>query len=329
LSQTLRAVNRAADLIKQILTFSRETPSRKGEASIQAVIDETVPLLQSSLGKNIVLDVRSDSEVRNVLADSLQIQQILINLCVNARDAMPEGGTITVRAQNIVVTEHHRGRPADARPGNYVRLQVRDRGIGMDTPTQERIFMPFFTTKPVGQGTGLGLSVTYGIVAEHRGWIEVDSAPGAGTAFSIYLPALEGEAREEVPEVAPGKTVLISESDHELRQKLVEALEDRGYYTLAAEDNSEALALFWAEADYIDLVICDGSSPGMEVGQLMRNLWTENEDVKILTTIPETAPRRTYTSPFGSELATLQKPFTAEQMLAAIEKLLTVGVGRV
>jgi len=197
-----RAIERATSLTKQLLTFSREQATVCAVISLSALIEETRRLLQPLLGKNIDLVVITEPDVKTVYADPGQIQQVLINLCVNARDAMPDGGRISVLLSNFHLHATNRERPIHFPPGDYVRLQIGDTGVGMDEPTRGRIFEPFFTTKPVGHGTGLGLAVAYAIISDHHGWIDVQSAPGQGTIFSIFLPAYEAGAMAETTSAA-------------------------------------------------------------------------------------------------------------------------------
>jgi two-component system, cell cycle sensor histidine kinase and response regulator CckA len=324
LSQSLIAVDRAANLVKQLLTFSRETVSRKAQIVLDDIVQETVPLLKASLGKDVSLEVRTDEDVLPVFADAGQMQQVLINLCVNARDAMPEGGVITVRTQNVTIGERHREHPNDAPPGSYVRLQVRDTGAGMDAATRDRIFEPFFTTKPVGRGTGLGLAVAYGIATEHRGWIEVESDPGKGTVFSVYLPVAEAAiaAEEHAPVTAAPRTVLVVEPDISERERIVAILEDAGYETITAEDNSDALALIWADAGHVDAVIADGSGVGMDAAQFIQNLRIDNGHIAVLLNGREQPQGRLVPDGSLASIPRLQRPHEVESIMRAVSAAL-------
>jgi PAS domain S-box-containing protein len=314
LAQTLIATRRAAELTGQLLEFARKKPAARRETSIQAVIDETLPLLRASLEqRNVRLDVALDAAIPIIEADPLQLQQALINLCVNARDAMPDGGVITVRGQNVQVTERHPGRPPDAPPGAYVRLSVRDTGVGMDEATRERIFEPFYTTKPMGRGTGLGLSMIYTIVDEHDGWVDVESAPGQGSVFHVYLPSAEVRRVEEAP-LEPAQTlVLIVDRDAESRSRLVDILEDRGYTTLTAESGADALAVYWTEEDRIGLVICEAGRTASEAAQLVRNLRDYGSGAKVILSSAD-GTREIERSSALEGLAVLGKPYDAAEV---------------
>jgi two-component system, cell cycle sensor histidine kinase and response regulator CckA len=327
LDNALTASTKAADLTGQLLTFSRKTTLKRDTVRLEEIVDETLPLLRSSLGKSVVLEVRRAGQTDEVNVDRGQIQQVLINLCVNARDAMQEGGTITVSVQMIRSREGDRSRPADLAPGEYVRLQVRDTGMGMDAATQERIFEPFFTTKPMGRGTGLGLAVAYGIITDHRGWMEVESAPGEGTVFSVYLPSASAAHPEIAPAeiVGPGarRTILIVDQDAAAREALAAILEPEGYTVLTAESGSEALALYWAETERVALVICDVRLTGMDAGQLVRNIQGYSADVAFILSDDRPEPALGAVAEPLSSLPVLNKPYRTEAVLQAVRTALS------
>jgi two-component system, cell cycle sensor histidine kinase and response regulator CckA len=328
LDNALMAATKAADLTGQLLTFSRKTTLKRDAVRLEEIVEETLPLLRSSLGKTVALEVRRAGKTDEVSVDRGQMQQVLINLCVNARDAMQEGGTITISVQMVRSREADRSRPADLPPGEYVRLQVRDTGIGMDAATQERIFEPFFTTKPMGRGTGLGLAVAYGIITDHRGWMEVESAPGEGTVFSVYLPAAAAAHPEVAPTAmaaGPGarRTILIVDHDAASREALASILEPEGYTVLTAESGSEALALYWTETERVTLVICDVDLSGMDAAQLVRNIRGYSPDVTFILSIGEAATSAQAASEALHGLATLQKPYEAEPVLQAVRAALS------
>lgn len=315
LAQARKAVVRAADLTKQLLTFSAKIESRREPVSIPGVIDETIQLVQSSLGKSINLKVEVADDLDVVSADSGQIQQVIINLCVNARDAMPAGGSIRVTATAADVTLDQPNRPPDSPTGRYVLIGVTDTGTGMDARTQERIFEPFFTTKSVGRGTGLGLAVAYGIIEEHRGWMEVDSSPGQGTTFRLYLPTVNAISNRSSEREAQPPTALVIEASPSARSILVDILEELGYSTLTAATAAEALAIFWTDSDMVDLVISDLHPAGMDVASLIANFRDYKPDVPILVG----APSGNGVTPDLSGLASvIRKPYDAKEIARVV-----------
>jgi PAS domain S-box-containing protein len=276
LDTVLTAANRARDLVQQILTFSRKGDQKKLRVSLQTVLADALKMLRSTFPANV--EMRTDIDPRDlvVLADPTQMHQVLMNLCTNAGQAMPRGGILEVKLQRVQID----GKSLEAFDmqgnGSCVRLMVRDTGIGMDAATLERVFEPFYTTKPLGSGTGLGLSVVHGIVKEHGGHIAVESAAGAGTTFTMLLPlAAQGEIVPEVEvEQAPRGTGRIMVVDDEPAVvRMVEKLLTRlGYEVVGQENSVEALRLFREQPDQFDLVITDHSMPDMTGDVLAKEL---------------------------------------------------------
>jgi PAS domain S-box-containing protein len=312
LEQTRKAVQRAADLTKQLLTFSAKIESRRTPIEIDCVVRETVQLLQSSLGKSVKIALEVEPKLEEVNADASQLQQVLINLCVNARDAMPSGGTITVGARPASVASDRAGKAPESPAGPYVVLTVSDTGSGMDASVQERIFEPFYTTKPVGRGTGLGLAVAYGIVTEHGGWMEVDSEPGRGTTFQVFLPTVSAAfAAAAEPEAQP-PTALVIEASPSARSMLCDILEELGYSTLTAASASEALAIFWTDSDRVDLVVSDSRPAGMDVEQLIANFRDFKPDIPVL--LGATVRNGVAPTFDGTGASVIRKPYDAEEI---------------
>ena len=323
MSQSLRACQRAGDLTRQLLTFSRKNDTDRKNISPNTIVQETVKLLKHSIGRNIVLDVRLDPDISDIYADSGEIEQVLINLCVNARDAMPDGGKISILTQNVRVRESDRGKNPAARPGEYVRIHVRDFGAGMDLETQRRLFEPFYTTKDVGQGTGLGLSVAYAIIADHHGWIDVESSRGIGSVFAIYLPAPETamlDLKEDDPDSNAGN-ILIVDNDADSREKLANILDEYGYYPLTAANSSEALAIFWSEGRHVDLVICAHYLSEMDTPLLLDYLRDYNPDVPLMLTLTDMELKE-YHGDLLSSAPSLRKPYLADEVSASIHDIL-------
>jgi PAS domain S-box-containing protein len=273
-----RTARRAADLTQALLAFARRQVLEPVNLDLNGFTAEALPMLRRLIPENIRIDSRAGGGLNTVRADHGQLTQILVNLCVNARDAMLAGGTITISTENITIDkvfiDGHKG----AKPGRYVCLAVTDTGTGIGSGDLAHIFEPFFTTKERGKGTGLGLSTVYGIVKQHGGFIYADSRPGNGCTFSVYLPAVA--ARGELPEgpvayAARGgpETILVVEDEVEVRQLLVQALSSLGYRVYEAVDGLDALSLLRSENGRIDLVLTDVVMPrmgGMELCQAAR-----------------------------------------------------------
>jgi signal transduction histidine kinase/ActR/RegA family two-component response regulator len=264
------AAERAAGLTRQLLMFSRKNVKQSTLLELPTVVQGMSDMLNRLVGETVQLEFRPPPALPRIDGDRNEIEQVIMNLIVNARDAMPSGGAIQITADTVRLTTAD-ALAADSRPGNFVRLQVRDNGCGMDQATITRIFEPFFTTKEVGKGTGLGLATVYGIVQQHGGWIEVASEVGKGTTFSIYLPAVgepvaTGPAlAQEGAKAAPSggsETILLVEDEAELREMGVEILESFGYQVLPANSGPDALEVWKAHANEIALVLTDMIMPG-------------------------------------------------------------------
>lgn len=325
LTQARKAGAQAADLVEKLLSFSRSKDSKREALRPEKVLEETADLLRALVGKKITLQVSSDPETSEIFADATQLQQVLINLGVNARDAMPDGGVLTMRAQNVVVREGDRGKPLNFPAGDYVRFQVHDTGIGMDAETQQRIFEPFFTTKSLGRGTGLGLAVTYFTITEHHGWIEVQSVKGEGTLFSIYLPSLE-TARQTPVESGlpmPETTVLIVDRDAKAREELAGMLEKQAYFVLTAESGAEALALYWSASDTISLVICAFNLTEMDAAQLIGHLRDADPDATILLSATAEEGLRMAQNSALAAYRHLDKPYQEAKALDKVREAIT------
>jgi CheY-like chemotaxis protein len=277
------AAERAANLTRQLLMFSRKNVMQPTLQDLREVIGHTGKLLQRLLGETIHVEFVRPAELPMVMADTGMIEQVLMNLAVNARDAMPKGGKVVIGLRAVTVDEDYMRTHAEARPGHFICLFVSDTGCGMSPETVQRIFEPFFTTKEVGKGTGLGLATVYGIVKQHDGWIEVDSVLNHGTKFEIYLPA-RAPSTEAKPSLAGpsqaikgGKeTILVVEDEPALRDLAHTILMNCGYHVLQAGSGPEALRVWQQHENSIDLVLTDMVMPegmsGMDLAQRLNSL---------------------------------------------------------
>ena len=280
LDEIRRASLRARDLVQQILTFSRHEPQRLVTQPLQPIIEETHKLLRATLSARVRLEVSLDDGPHHVHADATQIQQVLMNLCTNAWHALKDGaGLISIGLEPAALDETDCRRLAGLRAGPHVHLWVRDDGVGMDAATRDRIFEPFFTTKPVGQGTGLGLSVVHGIVTAHHGAIAVDTEPGRGTTFHLYLPVVEAGSRAPAagpasaqPVSGRGERVLYVDDDETMVLMVERLLQRAGYQSHVCLNAQEAIQAVRAQPEWFDLVVTDYNMPGLSGLQVARAL---------------------------------------------------------
>jgi two-component system cell cycle sensor histidine kinase/response regulator CckA len=261
-----RQAERAAALTRQLLAFARQQLLQPRDTNLNELVREEISLLKNVLGECVAIELNLAKDLLAIRADPGQIGKVIMNLCLNARDAMPNGGQLGITTENLLIGEEQQRIHAYACPGRYVHLRVCDTGIGIDPDTLEQIFEPFFTTKAEGKGTGLGLATVYGIVKQHNGFIEVDSAKGVGTTFRVYLPTAEGA--EPVPRPTPRvqlqkgtETILLAEDDDDVRDTTRQILENLGYKVFAARNGSEAFELFLEIQSSVDLVFLDVIMP--------------------------------------------------------------------
>ena len=322
-----KAADRAAALTRQLLAFSRKQILRPEVLDLNALVSDTGKMLRRLIGEDISLVTVLGSALGTVKADPGQIDQALMNLIVNARDAMPQGGRITIETANVELDEHFVRRHPGAQLGRYVRVSVSDTGCGMSAEVQSRIFEPFFTTKEPGKGTGLGLSTVYGIVKQHDGYISVDSAPGQGATFVIHLPRVERapEASEQRPAPAPprgSERVLLVEDESAVLALVRQVLATAGYTVMEATSGEEALKLCAASDGPIHLLLTDVIMPAMSGPELVRRLLPTRPDMKVLymSGYPEDAlgPRGLLEP--GTPL--VQKPFAPETLAIKVREVL-------
>jgi signal transduction histidine kinase/HAMP domain-containing protein len=286
------AAERAAGLTRQLLMFSRKNIMQPKPLDLRAVVGNLSKMLKRVLGEIITLEFNPPPELPLVQADTGMIEQVIMNLAVNARDAMPKGGTLTIRTDPVKINDAYVKTHREARLGTFVCLRVSDTGCGMDAATMGRIFEPFFTTKEVGKGTGLGLATVYGIVKQHEGWIEVSSEVGQGSVFNVFLPASSAPVAASAPEshltaaVRGGQeTILVVEDEPVLREMAHLILQDCGYHVLEADSGAEALRVWERNSDAIDLVLTDMVMPGGVSGRdLAVRLLANHPQLKVIFT---------------------------------------------
>jgi PAS domain S-box-containing protein len=327
--QIRRAADRAIDLTSQLLAFSRKQVLQPRVLDLNAVVRETEGLLHRLIAEHIQLAVVTAEDLGRVRADRGQIQQVVINLAVNARDAMPEGGRLLIETANVELDEGYaRLHVGQVRAGPYVLLAVSDSGCGMDAETRARIFEPFFTTKELGKGTGLGLATVYGIVKQSDGFIWVYSEPGQGTTFKVYLPRVDEPARpapaepSEVARARAEETVLLVEDDDALRALSQEMLESLGYRVMVAASGDAALAGLEARREPVDLILTDVVMPrmgGRHLAERARALHPESR-VLFMSGYTDDAVLRFGLLEEGQDF--LQKPFTVARLAGKIRELL-------
>ena len=327
--------NRAAGLVRQLLAFSRQQTLRPERLQLGDVLSELSILLGRLLGENIELKLDSGSDIWPVKADLHQFEQVIINLAVNARDAMPNGGKLVIRTANVSERDSLELGQHRVPPGEYVLIEVSDTGTGMAPEVMLKMFEPFFSTKEVGRGTGLGLSTVYGIVKQTGGHIFAESELGHGTVMHVYLPRyleVAGEAeparapapaRREQPKDLTGRgTVLLVEDEDAVRSFAARALGQRGYHVLEATTGTEALEMFTSYNGDVDLVVSDVVMPEMDGPTLMKHLRSERPDVKIIfiSGYAEDAFRRNLSE--KEDFMFLQKPFDLKELAAAVKAAL-------
>jgi two-component system, cell cycle sensor histidine kinase and response regulator CckA len=306
---------RAGKLTSQLLAFAGGQILQKRQVNLNSLVQEEMSLLSRIIGEDIEVRVIVAPDIHATLADSTQIEQVLMNLCLNARDAMAGGGQLLVETQNAELgTEFCRDNPA-GQPGSYVLLSVSDTGIGMDPSTIENIFEPFFTTKETGKGTGLGLATVAGIVKQHGGFILTKSEPGKGTSFRVYLPADRG-AREPDDIVCDDQplrgteTILLAEDHDGLRDTAQETLQALGYRILAASDGAKALELFKLNADQIDLIVMDVVMPALSGPEAYLEMSALRSGIRVIFTTGYTPKAQALVSMVENGATVLRKPYS-------------------
>ncbi|MEW6136904.1 MAG: PAS domain S-box protein [Thermodesulfobacteriota bacterium] len=331
LRQIARAAERAADLTRQLLAFSRKQVLEVRVLNLNSLVKDIESMLSRLIGEDVELATDLDPSIGNVRADATQIEQIIVNLAVNARDAMPNGGTLTIETKNAVLDEGYCSSRAEVVPGEYVVLCVSDTGHGMDDETCKRAFDPFFTTKAKGGGTGLGLSTVYGIVKQHGGHVALYSEPGSGTTFKVYLPQVTESAgisdttSDDKEKLMGTETILLVEDEQVVRDLASEALQLLGYSVLTASSPSEALAIASDHASRIHLLLTDVVLPQMDGKTLYETLVLDRPGMKVLYVSGYTENFIVHRGILDFGVTFLQKPFSIENLSRKVRELLDSG----
>jgi two-component system cell cycle sensor histidine kinase/response regulator CckA len=329
---------RAANMVRQLLSFSRRQTLQAESFLLDEVINENTAMLRTSLGEKITLRVQPSRDLWYVKVDKGEFARVVLNLTVNARDAMPSGGVLTIKTRNVTERESQKLGREGMPVGEYVAVEVTDTGTGMPPEVLEKIFEPFFTTKGVGKGTGLGLSTVYGIVKQSGGFIYADSVPGKGTTFEVFLPRFIPDLEEEeqpaaalssapakdaaaakAPDLTGNGRVLLVEDEDVVRSFAVRALTRQGYEVLEASDGQEALDLVEAHDGQIDIVVTDVVMPEMDGPTMFRELRKTNPTIKVI--FVSGYPNEAFRETLGSEdVAFLPKPFSLPQLAEKVKQ---------
>jgi two-component system cell cycle sensor histidine kinase/response regulator CckA len=326
--QIKQNANRAAGLVRQLLAFSRRQTLRPQTLQLSDVLSELQMLLRRLVGETIDLDIRHGRDLWLVKADLNQFEQVIVNLIVNARDAMPEGGRIYLRTRNVVPADCAAFQEKSLIPAEYVLIEVQDNGHGIPADVRDKIFEPFFTTKEVGKGTGLGLSMVYGIVKQEHGYVFCDSEPGSGATFRIFLPRHFPSVADEAPKkevVKPAAdltgrgAILLVEDEEAVRAFASRALASRGYTILEADSGLEALKVVENAGGAIDLIVSDVIMPEMDGPTMLTELRKRGLTAKIIFVSGYADDAFAKNLPEGEEFLFLPKPFTLKQLIEAVK----------
>jgi two-component system cell cycle sensor histidine kinase/response regulator CckA len=325
-------VGRGADLIRQILTFARGVQGERIPVQMRHIIRDTKEVVLQTMPKAVEIQADIPNDLWTVTGDATQLQQVFMNLCLNARDAMPNGGTLSIRARNILITAADSAANLGLPAGPYLFVEVSDTGTGIPPEIQAKVFEPFFTTKEMGKGTGLGLSTVAAIVRNHGGRINLYSEAGRGASFKVYFPALRDALEEAAAEIPAGQYdgngewILVVDDEAAVRDIARLTLETHGYRVLEARDGAEGVAVFAQHRREIRVVISDMDMPIMNGAAMMRSLETIDPQVRIICAsglIPTSrAPQNRVPNPLRP---VLPKPYTAGELLRTVRDLMVVG----
>jgi hypothetical protein len=323
------SAHRGAAIIKQILGFARGVQGEQAPIQFRHIINEITNIMRETFPKSITIKEDIPKNIWTIVGDPTNLHQLTMNLCVNARDAMPDGGTIHIKTENKVIDEHYSRMNLEARPGRFVMLSIEDTGCGIPPAVLEHIFEPFFTTKEVGKGTGLGLSTVHAIAKSHGGFVNVYSEVGKGTTFKIYLPAAKetGEIKPKLEGqkemlLGNGELILVVDDESSIQQITKHTLEAHGYRVITASDGTEAIANFASRKEEIALVLTDIMMPIMDGTQTIKILRKMKPALKIIASSGLTGNGHAATDKGLGADAFLVKPYNAEKLLETIYSVL-------
>lgn len=323
----LKSTSRATSLVKQLLAFSRSQHLELQALDVNQIINEFLKILRRVLGERVELFFKPSNNLPPIYADQVQFEQILLNICINARDSMPRGGRIEIRSRKVRFTEADAQTLGWARPGDFAAIAITDNGAGMDREVLKKIFEPFFTTKKMGHGTGLGLATVYGIIKQHGGLLRVESVPEHGSTFELFFPVTKEPLPKKRAASAPtaflghGERILLAEDDADVRAMTVSILEQAGYLVTAAKDGGEAVERFRSDPDAFDLVLCDVVMPAKTGPEVYREIHKFRKDVPFVfisgyNTLDETDGE------MPPDVPLVPKPFNQSKLLWIIREIL-------
>jgi two-component system, cell cycle sensor histidine kinase and response regulator CckA len=316
--QIRNQAERAAGLTTQLLAFARRQVLQPVKLDVNKSISEMRSFLASGMEGDIEFKIILDPNLDVMQGDASQVGQVIMNLCINARDAMPKGGRLIIETDNVEIDEEFCHRNSYGRPGRYVMLMISDTGIGMDAATVDRLFEPFFTTKDIAKGTGLGLATVYGIVKQHDGFLNVYSEVGKGTTFRVYFPSSTGSVSQRPPDIATiltgSETILVAEDHEGIREVANEILSSYGYTTILAADGQDALRLFRQDPTRIDLVILDVAMPGLSGTEAFTQMRTIRPGLPAVFTSGHTSESASLNSNIAAGAVFLQKPYASRTL---------------
>ena len=330
LNKIMKAVTRAVSLVRQLLIFSRKETIKKEYLDLNIIISNLTKMLKRIIGEHIDLVLNLKPDIPKIHADPGQIEQILMNLCLNSRDAMQDGGNITIETDQVFFTKQDCNHYLWALEGNYIILSVSDTGIGIEHDIQEHIFEPFFTTKETGKGTGLGLATVYAITNKHKGLINLYSEPGLGTTFRIYLPASYSEkqsvsvSKKQINTVGGNETILLAEDDEQVRELAESVLKNAGYNVLITSDGQEAVKIFNLHKDKIDLALIDVVMPKKGGIAVYNTITAKKPDIPILFCSGYSSNVLQSKNLLKKHVQLLTKPYDQKTLLIKIRELLNL-----
>ncbi|MHC4401137.1 MAG: PAS domain S-box protein [Planctomycetota bacterium] len=327
LEQVLKAADRATTLTRQLLGFSRRQVLRRKNIQPNEVVADLTKMVRPVIGEHIQLDLSLGEDVGTVYADLGELQQVLLNLCLNARDAMPSGGELLLKTENTVLSEAFCEAYPDTHPGRHVTLSVSDTGCGMSPEVRQHIFEPFFTTKKVGQGSGLGLATVYGVVQQHGGAIHAYSEVGKGSTFKIFLPAVDAapdrdEAERALPPPGGTETILLAEDEPMVRNLGVRVLESAGYKVMVASDGQEALDVYEQNEDVISLLLLDTVMPKLDGHEVYRRAKERNPTIRVVFCTGYDPETSRFDRIKDNNLNLVEKPFDPDALLRTVREVL-------